>query len=216
MDCPWCRLALALDAFLRDGTCAIHSRSMSVKRRGDLSGSGTSVFLFVCLSCLSACAYFESNDIRRGDQHLAAGKWEEATIAYRQALKETPFDAALQEKFNLARERAAAQYEERGRNALKEHHIDLAVEHFKRALSIEPSNPEHQAALAQALRLKEVLEGIGKAGGMNLIFDRDVRNDPVTIAIEDTPFDDALNLILNSNNLFSRLVSPGVMIVSPN
>ena len=259
-----------------------------MKRLGDLSGSGTSVFLFVCLSCLSGCAYFESNDIRRGDQHLAAGKWEEATIAYRQALKETPFDAALQEKFNLARERAAAQYEERGRNALKEHHIDLAVEHFKRALSIEPSNPEHQAALAQALRLKEarehfreadrlaqlgrvdeamegyarsaeldpsfpeplegiskltedqqarnrddqrkqpitlrfrnaglkeVLEGIGKAGGMNLIFDRDVRNDPVTIAIEDTPFDDALNLILNSNNLFSRLVSPGVMIVSPN
>ena len=51
---------------------------------------------------------------------------------------------------------------------------------------------------------------------MNLIFDRDVRNDPVTIAIEDTPFDDALNLILNSNNLFSRVVSPGVMIVSPN
>src|SRR5688500_13600306 len=57
---------------------------------------------------------------------------------------------------------------------------------------------------------------ICKAGAMNLIFDRDVRNDPITIAIEDTPFDDAINLILNSNNLFSRVVSPGVMIVSPN
>ncbi|HEY7129496.1 MAG TPA: secretin N-terminal domain-containing protein, partial [Nitrospira sp.] len=246
------------------------------------------IVLFLCLSVLQSCAYFESNDIKRGDQHLAAGKWEEATVAYRQALKEAPFDVALQEKFNLARERAAAQYQERGRNALKDHHIDLAVEQFKRALSIEPSNPEHQAGLAEALRLKEarehfreadrlaqlgrvdeamdgyaksaeldpsfseplegisklteeqqardredqrkqpitlrfrnaglkeVLEGIGKAGGMNLIFDRDVRTDPVTIAIEETPFDDALNLILNSNNLFSRVVSPGVMIVSPN
>ena len=237
---------------------------------------------------LAICAYFDSNDVKRGDQHLAAGKWEEATMAYRQALKDAPFDQSLQEKYNLARERAAAQYQERGRAFLKEHQVDLALEQFKRALAIEPSNPEHQAGLAEAMRLKEarehyreadrlaqlgrtdeamegfsksaeldptftealegiskltedqqardredqrkqpislrfrnaglkeVLEGIGKAGGVNLIFDRDVRNDPVTIAIEDTPFDDALNLILNSNNLFSRVVSPGVMIVSPN
>ncbi|HET7910050.1 MAG TPA: secretin N-terminal domain-containing protein [Nitrospira sp.] len=257
-------------------------------RAGHCSVRQTSLLLVLCVSFIHGCAYFESNDIKRGDQHLAAGKWEEATVAYRQALKEAPFDVALQEKFNLARERAAAQYQERGRSALKEHQIDLAVEHFKRALSIDPSNPEHQAGLAEAIRLKEarehfreadrlaqlgrvdeamegyarsaeldpsfseplegiskltedqqardredqrkqpitlrfrnaglkeVLEGIGKAGGMNFIFDRDVRNDPVTIAIEDTPFDDALNLILNSNNLFSRVVSPGVMIVSPN
>src|SRR5688572_19397527 len=243
----------------------------------------------VTLSLVSSgCAYFDSTDVKRGDQHLAAGKWEEATLAYRQALKEAPFDTSLQEKYNLARERAAAQYQERGRTALKEHQIDLAAEQFKRALSIEPSNPEHQAALAEALRLKEareqyreadrlaqlgrvdeamegfarsaeldpsfaqplegiskltedqqardredqrkqpitlrfrnaglqeVLEGIGKAGGVNLIFDRDVRNDPITITIEETPFDDALKLILNSNNLFSRVVSAGVMIVSPN
>ncbi|HKR79595.1 MAG TPA: secretin N-terminal domain-containing protein [Nitrospira sp.] len=253
-----------------------------------LGASFQTVFIFLCGIQLGGCAYFESSDIKRGDQHLAAGKWEEATIAYRQALKEAPFDASLQEKFNLARERAAAQYQERGRSALKEHHLDPAIEHFKRALSIEPSNPEHQAGLAEALRLKEarehfreadrlaqlgrvdeamegyarsaeldptfteplegiskltedqqardrddqrkqpitlrfrnaglkeVLEGIGKAGGINLIFDRDVRNDPVTIAIEATPFDDALNLLLNSNNLFSRVVSPGVMIISPN
>src|SRR5688572_3932459 len=246
-------------------------------------------FAVVTLSLVcSGCAYFDSSDVKRGDQHLAAGKWEEATLAYRQALKEAPFDTALQEKYNLALERAAAQYQERGRTALKEHQIDLAAEQFKRALSIEPSNPEHQAALAEALRLKEareqyreadrlaqlgrvdeamegfarsaeldpsfvqplegiskltedqqardredqrkqpitlrfrnaglkeVLEGIGKAGGVNLIFDRDVRNDPITITIEETPFDDALKLILNSNNLFSRVVSAGVMIVSPN
>ena len=261
---------------------------MHMTRLGNLFSRAASLLLFLGFTVIAGCAYFESNDLKRGDQHLAAGKWEEATIAYRQALKEMPFDTTVQEKFNLARERAAAQYQERGRTALKEHHVDLAVEHFKRALSIEPSNPEHQAGLAEALRLKEsrehfreadrlaqlgrvdeamegyarsaeldptfaeplegitkltedqqardrddqrkqpitlrfrnaglkeVLEGIGKAGGMNLIFDREVRNDPVTIAVEDTPFDDALNLILNSNNLFSRVVSPGVMIVSPN
>ena len=237
---------------------------------------------------LSGCAYFASPDVKRGDQQLAAGNWEEASLAYKQALKDDPFDLKLQSKYTLARERAAASYEERGRAYLKDHQPDLALEQFKRALTIEPSSSEHQSGLLEALRLKdartqnreadrlaqlgradeameayakaaeldpsfkeplasiskiteeqqslnrddrrkqpvtlrfrnaglkEVLEGIGKAGGINLIFDKDVRNDPITIGIQDTPFEEAFNLILNSNSLFAHTVSPGVMIVSPN
>ncbi|HJT22322.1 MAG TPA: secretin N-terminal domain-containing protein [Nitrospira sp.] len=237
---------------------------------------------------LAGCAYFSSSDVKRGDQALAAGQWEDASLAYRQALKDDPFNATLQEKYAMARERAAGQYEERGRAYLKEQQLDLAIEQFKRALSMEPTSAAHQAGLTEAIRLKEarqhyrdadrlvqlgrvdeamegfskaaeldpsypeplesiaklteeqqalaredrrkqpitlrfrnaglkeVLEGIGKAAGMNLIFDKDVRNDPVTITVQDTPFDDALNLILNSNSLFSRMVAPGVMIISPN
>jgi general secretion pathway protein D len=251
----------------------------------------TSSFKFsvpVALLLLASCAYFNSPDLKRGDQLLAAAQWEEASLAYRQALKDDPFNVSLQSKYAMARERAAAQYEEKGRAYLKDHQIDLAIEQFKRALTIEPTNTEHQSGLAEAIRfkearqqykdadrlaqlgrvdeamegfsksaeldpsyaeplesiaklteeqqalsredrkkqpitlrfrnagLKEVLEGIGKAAGMNLIFDKDVRNDSVTIAIQDTPFDDALNLILNSNSLFSRVVAPGVMIISPN
>ena len=79
-------------------------------------------------------------------------------ITYRQALKESPFDAALQEKYGIARERTAAQYEERGRALLKDHKIDLALEQFKHALTIEPSNADHQSGLAEAMRLKEARE----------------------------------------------------------
>jgi general secretion pathway protein D len=237
---------------------------------------------------VAGCAYFNSPEIKRGDQHLAAGNWEEAGLAYKAALKEDPFNSTLQEKYTMARERAAASYEERGRAYLKEQQPDLAMEQFKRALTIEPSSLDHQSGLLEALRLKdsrsqnreadrlaqlgrtneameayaraaeldpsfkepldsisklteeqqsrnrddrrkqpvtlrfrnaglkEVLEGIGKAGRINLIFDKDVRNDPVTISIQDTPFEEAFNLILNSNSLFAQAVSPGVMIVSPN
>lgn len=240
------------------------------------------------MTLLAGCAYFNSPDVKRGDQQLAAGNWEEASLAYKQALKDDPFNPTLQNKYIMARERAAASYEERGRAYLKEHQPDLASEQFKRALTIEPSSQEHQSGLLEALRLKdargqnreadrlvqlgrtdeameayakaaeldpsfkdplesisriteeqqalnrddrrkqpvtlrfrnaglkEVLEGIGKAGGLNLIFDKDVRNDPVTIGVQDTPFEEAFNLILNSNGLFAHTVSPGVMIVSPN
>ena len=242
----------------------------------------------VGLFLVAGCSLFLSPDVKRGDQHLAAGKYEEAILAYRQALKEDPFNQAIQSKYTLARERAAATYEERGRAFLKDRQLDQAIDEFKRALTIEPSNPEHQAGLAEALRLKEargqyreaerlaqmgrteeamegyarateldptfkaplenisklteeqqaiirddrmkqpvtlkfrnagikeVLEGVAKVGGLTLIFDKDVRNDPVSIAVQDTPFEEALQLILNSNSLFSRNVSPGVLIISPN
>jgi general secretion pathway protein D len=249
----------------------------------------TAVGLWCAIAALLVgCAYFNSSDTKRGDQFLAAGNWEEASLAYKQALKDDPFNSTLQGKYTMARERAAALYEERGRTYLKQHQPDLASEQFKHALTIEPSNLEHQSGLLEALRLKdargqnreadrlaqlgrtdeamdayaraaemdpsfreplesisklteeqqalnrddrrkqpvtlrfrnaglkEVLEGIGKAGGISLIFDKDVRNDPVTISIQDTPFEEAFNLILNSNSLFAQTVSPGVMIVSPN
>jgi general secretion pathway protein D len=240
------------------------------------------------LLTFAGCALFVSSDAKRGDQHLASGNYEEAVLAYKEALKGDPFDPSLQDKYTLARERAAAKYDERGRAFLKDRQLDSAIDEFRRALAIEPTNPDHQTGLAEALRLKEarshfreaerlaqlgrtdeamegfarateldptfkaplegisklteeqqaaqrddrmkqpvtlkfrnagikeVLEGVAKVGGLTLIFDKDVRNDPISIAVQDTPFEDALQLILNSNSLFSRNVSPGVLIISPN
>jgi general secretion pathway protein D len=236
---------------------------------------------------MSGCALLVSPDVKRGDQHLAAERWDEAILAYKQALKDDPFDPALQGKYALARERAAAAYAERGRTFLKERQINLALEEFKRALAIDPSNADHQAGFMEATRvkesrsqyreaerlvqlgrieeamsgfaraveldptyqealesiarlteeqqgrargerskqpvtlkfknagIKEVLEGVAKVAGFTLVFDKDVRNDPVSISIQDTPFEEALQLILNSNSLFSRQISPAVLIVSP-
>lgn len=248
--------------------------------------SGYAAPLLFALALLAGC--LASQDAKRGDQHLAAGNWEEASLAYKEALKNDPFDPGLTGKYALARERAAGLYHDRGQTLLKERQIDLAIEQFKRALTIEPSSLVHQASLAEASRLKEarsyfreaerlsqlgrtdeamgaytraaeldptfkdplesisrlteeqqaamrgdrlkqpvtmrfknagikeVLEGVAKVGGFTLIFDKDVRNDPISIGVQDTPFEDALSLILNSNSLFSRQVSPGVLIISPN
>lgn len=264
-------------------------RTFPLRRYGARESFAISLLVGLIASVLlSSCTLLLSSDAKRGDYHLAEGNWEEALLAYKQALKDDPFDPGLQGKYSLARERAAAAHEERGRSLLKERQIESAIEEFKRALAIEPSGQEHQSGLAEALRLKEaqehakeadklaqlgrsadalhtyekaagldpslsqalegiaklteeqhaqarndrqrqpvtlrfrnaglkeVLEGLAKANGINVIFDKDVRNDPVSISVQDTPFDEALNLILNSNNLFARQVSPELLIISPN
>ncbi|MCS6327777.1 MAG: hypothetical protein H8K06_11905 [Nitrospira sp.] len=107
---------------------------------------------------LTACGTLNSADVKRGDQHLAAGNWEEASVAYRQALKDDPFEPSLQNKYRVARERAAAAHDERGRQLLKDHQFEQAAEEFKRALTIEPTSKEYEAGLTEALRLREARE----------------------------------------------------------
>ncbi len=249
--------------------------------------TATTIGLACCLA-LTACGTFTSVDVKRGDQHLAAGNWEEATVAYRQALKDDPFEPSLQNKYAVARERAAAAHDERGRQLLKDRQFDQAAEEFKRALTIEPTSKEHESGLTESLRfkeardryreaerlaqlgrvneamagymraveldpsykdalegvarlsaeqhaadrddrqkqpvtlqfrnagLKEVVEALGKAAHVNFVFDKDVRNDPITVSLEEKPFDEALSLVLNSNSLFAQKAGPTLFIISPN
>lgn len=68
----------------------------------------------------------------------------------------------------------------------------------------------------QNAKLKEVFEILARAGGLNVVFDKDVRDEPVTIFIKDMPFDEALNLIVRTNGLFSRRVSTDTLLLMPN
>src|SRR5207244_1271575 len=104
---------------------------------------------------LARCFSYYGRDTTRANRLMQEGNWEAAMAAYQEALKDDPFNPTIQAKLNAAKGRVAAAYQERGRAALKERNLMHAIEAFKQALSLEPSNLEHQSALAQALRYKE-------------------------------------------------------------
>jgi general secretion pathway protein D len=240
------------------------------------------------VALLAGCFSFYVPDTTLADRLMQDGNWEEAMAAYQDALKEDPFNPAIQAKLNAAKGRVAAAYQERGRAALKERHLPQAIEAFNRALSLEPLNLEHQSALAQALRYKEaqdrltigqkmlkggrledaaeafegaleldpdlkaaqdglvqlaekqknvalpltgaqkpitlkfqnartkeVFEVLARAGGINILFDKDMKDDPITIFVKDATFEDALNLILTTQSLFMRRLAADSILVIP-
>src|SRR5437016_11686983 len=242
----------------------------------------------VVLGLLAGCASFYAPDTTVADRYMQEGNWEGAMAAYQDALQDDPFNPAIQAKLNAAKGRVAAAYQERGRAALKKRDLPQALEAFKRALSLEPSNPDHQAALAQALRYKEaqdrlaigqkmlkggrledaaeaferaleldpdlkaaqdglvqlaekqksglhllstskqpitlkfqnartkeVFEVLARAGGINILFEKDMSDDPITIFVNDATFEDALNLILTTQGLFMRRLAYDTIIVIP-
>ncbi|MGH7274969.1 MAG: secretin N-terminal domain-containing protein, partial [Nitrospiria bacterium] len=69
----------------------------------------------------------------------------------------------------------------------------------------------------QNAKLNEVFEFLSKATGINILFDKDVRPETltVTIFVKNASFKEALNLIMATNNLFMKKISEDMILIIP-
>ncbi|HXY62437.1 MAG TPA: secretin N-terminal domain-containing protein, partial [Nitrospirota bacterium] len=63
--------------------------------------------------------------------------------------------------------------------------------------------------------IKDVFEFLSKLSGINILFDEEVKAQPVTIFVKDVSFQYALNLLLSTNKLFMKKISADTIIVIP-
>lgn len=118
--------------------------------------------------------------------------------------------------------------------------LDEAVSEFEKALELDPTHQQAQEALTkigkkkgkeeedltlastkpvtlkfQNTKIKEVFELLSKLSGVNILFDADVKNDPITVFIKDAAFHQALSLILTTNKLFMKKISEDTILIVP-
>src|SRR5439155_136013 len=130
-------------------------------------------------------------EVRKADKLAAQGRWDEALDAYERAVELDPsLLAALEGITTLTQQQRAA----------------TALGGSSAPLTLRFQNA----------KLKEVFEILARAGGINVLFDKEVRDEPVTIFIKDTPFEQALNLILSLNALAARRIGPDTLLILPN
>ncbi|MEK6618849.1 MAG: secretin N-terminal domain-containing protein, partial [Nitrospirota bacterium] len=175
-----------------------------------------------------------------GRQALQETRLPEALQEFKLALGLDPsrneHHAAMNDALRLkeAQERLQSARKLQGLGRLEE-----ALEAYERSVELDPSlvqavegitavTQQQRAAKAlggsgqpltlrfQNAKLKEVFEILARAGGINVLFDKDVKDDPITIFIKDTPFDEALNMILSLNALFARRIGPETLLIIPN
>ncbi len=63
--------------------------------------------------------------------------------------------------------------------------------------------------------IKEVFEILAKLSGINIMFDEEVKAQPVTVFAKDVSFQYALNLLLSTNKLFMKKISADTIIIIP-
>lgn len=236
----------------------------------------------VALSCSSATPH-----LQLGEEMIRQGNWDGAVAAYREALREDPFNEDIIKIYSEVKANAAQAHYEKGREFLKIKRLPEAMQELEIALGLDPAKPEHHAALGDVVRLKdarqalqdahklrslgrldeamnayeraieldpnltEALENItaiaqrqqnrrilggitepvtlrfqngslrqvfdilARTATLNILFEKDVTDRPVTIFTQDTSFDEALNLIMATNQLFARHVAPDTLLIIP-
>ena len=242
--------------------------------------------------CLLLCAVMASCSsatphLQLGEEMIQQGNWDGAVAAYREALREDPFNEDIIKIYADVKVNAAQAHYEAGREFLKIKRLPEAMQEFEIALGLDPAKSEHHAALGDVVRLKDARQALQDAhklrslgrldeamnayeraieldptltealehitaiaqqqqdrhslGGitepvtlrfqdaslrqvfdilartatLNILFEKDVTDRPVTIFTQDTSFDEALNLILATNQLFARHVAPDTLLIIP-
>ncbi len=179
----------------------------------------------------------------RGQELLKANQVESALEELKRALSYDPSKQEHRAAFDRAVQARQAQVHlESGRQLIKAGRPDEALQEFEAALEGNPSLVEAQDAIKQIAdrkrlgqsaeglaltsnepitikfqnaRIKEVFELLSKSYGVNILFDRDVRDDSVTVFIKDASFREALNLILATNSLFMKRLNEKTILIIP-
>jgi len=177
---------------------------------------------------------------REGRQHLQNNRLAEALHEFKVALALNPTQrehhAAMNDALRLKEARDQLQTAEKLRGLGR---FDEALDAYEHAVELDPTLTQALDGITattasqraakyfgassqpitlrfQNAKLKEVFEILARSAALNVVFDKEVKDDPITIFIKDLPFDEALNLILNTNALLARRIGPDTLLIIPN
>ncbi len=183
--------------------------------------------------------------VSEGDGARAAGDLDAAEAAYRRTLGiETRNGRALRGLDAVAADRAHNEMVAQAQSLLDAGEIDKAVAEVRSVLAEDPGMRAARDLLQKAeakkppvsvtptlrtqngapvtLQLRDantsmVFEVLSRQTGINFIFDKDVRSDgKTTIFVQNVPIEQAIDLILNQNQLGRQIMSENMVLVYPN
>jgi len=170
-------------------------------------------------------------------------KLDQAITELQQAIYLNPQNAAIQSALKTVLDmkqgeehyRASLTYQELNR-------LNEAIAELTQSVELDPENGKYRDALDklqkkkieiepdEALSLvsdkpitlnfkntniKDVFEFLSKLSGINILFDEEVKAQPVTVFVKDVSFQYALNLLLSTNKLFMKKISADTIIIIP-
>jgi len=180
---------------------------------------------------------------KKARNFLKERRLDQAVIELQQALYLNPTNAAIQSALKSVLDMKQA--EEHYRASLTFQDIGRlgdAISELNQAVNLDPENvkyfdslnklqkkkseaePEDAITLAsdkpitlnfKNTNIKDVFDFLSKLSGINIMFDEEVKAQPVTVFVKDVSFQYALNLLLSTNKLFMKKVSADTIIIIP-
>lgn len=180
---------------------------------------------------------------KKARNFLKERKLDQAIVELQQAIYLNPTNVAIQSALKSVLNMKQAEEHYRAALTFMElNRLSEAVNELGRSVELDPENAKYQDSLDklqkkkseaepdEALTLasdkpitlnfkntniKEVFELLAKLSGINIMFDEEVKAQPVTVFVKDVSFQYALNLLLSTNKLFMKKLSADTIIIIP-
>jgi len=180
---------------------------------------------------------------KKARNFLKERKLDQAIVELQQALFLNPSNVAIQSALKSVLDMKQAEDHYRASlTFLDLGRLNEAISELSQAVDLDPENikyhdsldklqkkkvevePEDALTLAsdkpitlnfKNTNIKEVFELLAKLSGINIMFDEEVRAQPVTVFAKDVSFQYALNLLLSTNKLFMKKISADTIIIIP-
>ncbi len=180
---------------------------------------------------------------KRARNFLKERKLDQAIIELQQAIYLNPSNAAIQGALKTVLNMKQAEEHYRAALTFQElSRFSEATNELNRSVELDPENAKYIDALEklqkrkseaepdEALTLasdkpitlnfkntniKEVFELLSKLSGINILFDEEIKAQPVTVFVKDVSFQYTLNLLLSTNKLFMKKLSADTIIIIP-
>ena len=174
---------------------------------------------------------------------LKERKLDQAITELQQALYLNPTNAATQSALRSVLDMKQAEEHYRASLTFVElARLSEAILELSRAVELDPDNVKYHDALDKLQKqkievepedaltlisdkpitlnfkntnIKDVFEFLSKLSGINILFDEEVKAQPVTVFVKDVSFQYALNLLLSTNKLFMKKISVDTIIIIP-
>ena len=160
----------------------------------------------------------EAARIRASAEHTTAarrlagrGLYKEAMDEYRLALDLNPASTTLPSEIR----EVEAQREAGARSLALDEIKERAREKSLPGLSLGPAAREPLGLAFRGANLREAYQALGKAVGVNFVFDPQFQDAPISLDLRNVPFDQAMNALSSVGRTFYRVVDAQVVSVIP-
>ena len=79
---------------------------------------------------------------------------------------------------------------------------------------LDPSSQEQLHIQFRDASLKDILEFIGNATGINMVYDQQFQDRSYSVQLDGVTIEEALNLILTANGYFYKVLQPRSIVVT--
>jgi general secretion pathway protein D len=184
--------------------------------------------------------------LTQGENARAAGAYDQADVAFKQALRWEPDNARATAGLDgIGKDKAAQSALNEADQALKSGDRRTAREKAEQVLASSPSSkgaksilrklderdakaetmsPQLDAELKKPITIelrdapvRAVLEMVSKRSGLNFVYDKDIAADArATVFVRDTPIEEVIRFVLVTNQLEQRVLNSNTVLIYPN